>query len=148
LAKEREILATKYEGEADELRASLGADVESRDAKISELETLRRLDDEKHETELGLWRARDRKLHSSLQGLEDALHGVFPSSLLRFRSFTPLPLSLVALGEAFPKSDEAVAAAVKEYRAKQKIIHSEDPQDKLSSRELMASTKGRIQPVA
>jgi hypothetical protein len=46
LAKEREILATKYDSEVDELRASLGAEVESRDAKINELETLRKLDDE------------------------------------------------------------------------------------------------------
>jgi hypothetical protein len=31
---------------------------------------------------------------------------------------------------------------------KQKIVHSEDPQAKLSSGELMASTKGRLTPVA
>jgi hypothetical protein len=148
LAKEREILAAKYEGEVDELRVSLGANVESRDAKIGELETLRRLDDEKHEAKLSLWHARDHKLHSGLQGLEDALHGAFPSSLLCFRSFTPFPLSLVALAEAFLDSDGAAAAAVEEYRVKQKIIRSEDPQAELSSGELMASTKGRLQPVA
>jgi hypothetical protein len=92
LAEEREILATKYEDEVDELRTSLGVDVENRDAKIGELETLQRLDDEKHEAELSIWHVQDRKLHSGLQGLEDALHGVFPSPLLHFRSFTPPPL--------------------------------------------------------
>jgi hypothetical protein len=40
LAKEWEILAAKYEGKVDELRTSLGANVESRDAKIGKLETL------------------------------------------------------------------------------------------------------------
>jgi hypothetical protein len=89
LAKEREILTAKYESEVDELRASLGAKVESRDAKIDELETLRRLDGEQHDKELGLWRARDRKLHAGLLGLEDALHGALPSPLPSFRSFTP-----------------------------------------------------------
>jgi hypothetical protein len=82
LAKEQEILAAKDEGEVDDLRASLGTKVKSRDAKIDELETLRRPDDKKHEAELGLWRARDRKLHAGLQGLEDALHGTFPSSVV------------------------------------------------------------------
>jgi hypothetical protein len=147
LAKERGILAVKYGGEVDELRASLGTNVDSRDAKISELETLRSLDDEKHEAELGLWCMRDRKLRSGLRGLEDALHGAFPSSLLRSRSFTLFPLSLVALAEAFPDSDGAAAAAMEEYRVEQKIVHNEDPQAELSSRELMALTKGRLQPV-
>jgi hypothetical protein len=40
LIKEREILAAKYEIELDELRTSLGIDIENRDAKISELVTL------------------------------------------------------------------------------------------------------------
>jgi hypothetical protein len=40
LAKEWEILTAKYESEVDELRASLGAKVKSRDAKIDELESL------------------------------------------------------------------------------------------------------------
>jgi hypothetical protein len=40
LAEEREILAAKYEVEVDELRTLLGVDVENRDAKIGELETL------------------------------------------------------------------------------------------------------------
>jgi hypothetical protein len=148
LAKEWEILAAKYDAEVDELHTSLGVDVENRDAKIGELETLRRLDDEKHEAELSVWRARDRKLHAGLQGLEDALHGAFPSPLLCFRSFMLLPLSLVALAEAFPDSDKAAAAAVEEYWVEQKIVRIKDPKAELSSGELMASTKGRLQPVA
>jgi hypothetical protein len=147
LAEEREILAAKYEGEVDELRTSLGVDVENRNAKIGELETLRKLDDEKHEAELSVWRVRDHKLHSGLQGLEDALHGMFHSPLLHFRSFTPPPLSLAAFAEAFPNSDKAAAAVVEEYRVKQKIVCSKDSKAELSSGELMASTKGRLQSV-
>jgi hypothetical protein len=67
---------------------------------------------------------------------------------LAFCSFAPFPLLLVALAEAFPDSDEVAAAAVDEYRVEQKIVHSEDLQAKLSSGELMASIKGRLQPVA
>jgi hypothetical protein len=122
LAEEREILAAKYEVEVDELRTSLGIDVENRDAKIGELETLRRLDDKKHEAELSVWRARDRKLHAGLQGLEHALHGAFPSPLLCFRSFTQFPLSLVALAEAFPDSDKAAAATVEAYDTSLKYL--------------------------
>jgi hypothetical protein len=148
LTKEREILAAKYDAEVDELRTSLGIDIENRDAKISKLVALRGLDDEKHEAKLSVWRARDRKLHAGLQGLEDTLHGVFPSPLLCFCSFTPLPLSLIALAEAFPNSDKATAAAVEECQVEQHIIRREDSKAELSSGELMASTKGRLQPVA
>jgi hypothetical protein len=54
LAKKREILTTKYESEVDELHTSLEAKVKSRDAKIDELESLRKLDGEKHDSELSL----------------------------------------------------------------------------------------------
>jgi hypothetical protein len=150
LAVEREIFATKYESEVNELRVSLGAKVESRDAKINEMEALRRLDVEQHDNELGLWRARDRKLSASLRGLEDALHGMLPSpSLLpSFHSFTPFPLLLVALAGAFPDSDGAATVALEECRAKQKIVRNKDSKAKLSSGELMALVKGRLQPVA
>jgi hypothetical protein len=73
------------------------------------------------------------------------------SFLLRspaFCSFAPFPLLLVAPAEAFPDSDEAAATVVDEYRVDQKIIRSEDPQAKLSSRELMASIEGWLQLVA
>jgi hypothetical protein len=148
LAKEQEILTVKYESEVDELRASLCAKVESHDAKIDELETLRKLDDEQHETKLSLWRARDRKLCTGLQELEGALHGTLPSPLPSFRSFAPFPLLLVSLAEAFPDSDEAAPAVVEEYRVEQGIVHSEDPLAEHSSGELMALTKGQLQPVA
>jgi hypothetical protein len=73
---------------------------------------------------------------------------MLPSPLPSFRSFRSFPHSLVALAEAFPDSDGAAAAALEEYRAEQKIIHSNDPKAKLSSGELMASIKGRLHLVA
>jgi hypothetical protein len=73
---------------------------------------------------------------------------VFPSLLLRFRSFTPLSLSFAALAEAFPDSDKATAAAVEEYWAEHNIGRRKDSKAELSSEELMASIKGRLQPVA
>jgi hypothetical protein len=147
LAREREILSVKYESEVDELRMSLDAKVKNHDAKIDELEPLQKLDGEQHDQELGVWRARDRKLHSGLLGLEDAIHGMLPSPLPSFRSFRPFPHSLVALAEAFPNSDGAAVAALEEYRVEQKIVHSHDPKAKLSSGELMASVNGRLHPV-
>jgi hypothetical protein len=87
LAKEREILSAKYDSEVDELRASLETKVESRDAKISEPETLWALDSKQHDDDLSAWRTWDRKLHSGLLGLEDALHGTLSSLLPRLRSF-------------------------------------------------------------
>jgi hypothetical protein len=148
LARERDILSAKYDSEVDELCASLESKVESRDAKIDELETLRKLDGEQHDQELGVWRARDRKLQSGLLGLEDALHGTLPSPFPSFRSFRSFPHSLIALAEAFPDSDGAAAATLEEYRAEQKIVPSNDPKSKLSSGELMASVKGQLHPVA
>jgi hypothetical protein len=41
-----------------------------------------------------------------------------------------------------------VAAVVEEYRVKQRTVRSKDSKAELSSGELMASTKGRLQPVA
>jgi hypothetical protein len=58
------------------------------------------------------------------------------------------PHSLIAPAEAFPDSDGAATAALKEYRAEQKIIPSSDPKAQLSSGELMASVKGQLHPVA
>jgi hypothetical protein len=87
LAKEREILSAKYDSEVDELRASLETKVESRDAKINELETLRALDSKQHDDDLSAWRTWDRKLHSGLLGLEDTLHSTLPSPLPIFHLF-------------------------------------------------------------
>jgi hypothetical protein len=78
LTEEREILSAKHNSEVDELRTSLEGKVEVRDAKIIELETLRALDSKRHDDDLSAWRAWDRKLHSSLLGLEEALHGRLP----------------------------------------------------------------------
>jgi hypothetical protein len=62
LAEKKGILSAKYDREVDELRASLESKVESRNAQINELEVLRKLDSERHDKEIGVWRARDRKL--------------------------------------------------------------------------------------
>jgi hypothetical protein len=62
LAKEQGILSVKYDSEVDELCASLESKVEGRDAEINELKALRKLDSERHDKEIGIWRARDRKL--------------------------------------------------------------------------------------
>jgi hypothetical protein len=56
--------------------------------------------------------------------------------------------SLIILAGAFPNSDETAAAALKEYRAEQKIVPSSDPKAKLSSGELVALAKGRLHPVS
>jgi hypothetical protein len=103
---------------------------------------LRKLDGQQHDNELGLWRARDRKLHSGLLGLEDALHGTLPSPLPSFRSFRLFHHFLVALIEAFPNSDEVTTAALEKYRVEQEIICGNDPKAKLTSGELMALVKG------
>jgi hypothetical protein len=97
LAKEREILSVKYDSEVDELRASLEAKVESPNAMINELESLQELDSKQHDNDLNVWRARDRKLHSGLLGLEDALHGTLLPPLPSLCSFKPFPHFLAAL---------------------------------------------------
>jgi hypothetical protein len=141
LAKER-VLYAKYGSEVDELRTSLDAKVESHDAKINELESLRKLDGEQHDKELSLWRAQDRKLHSGLRGLEDALHGSLPPLLPSSCSFKPFPHFLAALAGAFPDSDGAAIAALEKYRVEQKIIPSNDPKANFTFGELMALVKG------
>jgi hypothetical protein len=132
----------------DELRTLQGVEIGKRDAKIQELANLWKFDCDRHATELGVWRAQDRKFHAGLQGLEHALHGAFPLSLLHFRSFAPFPLLRVALVEAFPDSAKDVAAAVEECQVEYHIVRHENPKAELSSEELMASIKGRLQPVA
>jgi hypothetical protein len=91
LAKEKEILVAKYDTEVDELCTSQGVEINKRDAEIRKLADLRELNCDKHAADLGIWRARDRKFHAGLQGLEHALHGVFPLPLLHFCSFVPFP---------------------------------------------------------
>jgi hypothetical protein len=79
LAKEKEILSVKYDGEVDELHVSLESKVKGCDAEINELKALRKLDSEWYDNEIGVWHARDRKLQSGLLGLEHALHGKLAS---------------------------------------------------------------------
>jgi hypothetical protein len=148
LAEEKRNLSAKFDSKVNELRATLGSEVESHGAQIDELETLRRLDSERHDKEIGVWRARDRKVQSGLLGLEEALRGILPFLLLGSCPFMPPPYSLIALAGAFPDSNETAAAALKEYRAKQKIVPSSDPKAELSLGELVALAKGRLHPVA
>jgi hypothetical protein len=148
LAKEREILSVKHDSEVGELHASLEAEVESRDAKINELETLRALDSKQHDNELSLWRTRDRKLHSGLLGLEDSLQGTLLLPHPSFCSFKLFPHFLATLAGAFPDSDEAATAALEKYRAEQEIIPRNDPKASFTFGELMALVKGRLHPAA
>jgi hypothetical protein len=148
LAKKKRILSAEFDSKVNELRTTLGSEVESRGTQIDELETLRRLDSERHDNEIGVWRARDRKVQSGLLGLEEALRGILPFLLLISCSFMPPLHSLTALAGAFPDSNETAAAALKEYRAEQKIVPSSDPRIKLSSGELVALAKGRLHLVA
>jgi hypothetical protein len=148
LAEEKRILSAEFDGEVKKLHATLGSEVEKRGAQIAELQTLRGLDSERHDTEIGIWRARDRKVQSGLLGLEEALRGNLSFPLLSSCPFAPPPHSLTALAGAFPDSDEAAVAALEEYRADQKIIPSSDPKAELTSGELVALAKGRLHPVA
>jgi hypothetical protein len=148
LAKERGAFSAKYDSEVDELCASLESKVEGRDAEINELKALWKLDSERHDKEIGVWRAWDHKLQSGLQGLEHALHGKLAPLFPSFCSFTLFPHSLIALVEAFPDSNGAAAAALEEYRAEQEIVPSSDPKAQPSSGEFMASIKGRLHPIA
>jgi hypothetical protein len=142
LTKEREILSAKYNNEVDELRASLESKVESRDAKISELETLQAFDSKQHGDDLSAWRAWDRKLHSGLLGLEDALRNTLLLSLPSLCFFKLFPHFLATLAGSFPDSDEVATAALEKYRAEQKIVPCSDPEAKFTSGELMALVKG------
>jgi hypothetical protein len=132
----------------DELRASLESKVESHNAKISELETLRAFDNKQHDDDLSAWRTWDRKLHSGLLGLVDSLRGTLLLSLPSLCSFKLFPHFLAALVGASPDSDEAATTTLEKYRAEQKIVPCSDPEAKFTSRELMALVKGRLHPMA
>jgi hypothetical protein len=132
----------------DALRTSQDAEIKKHNAEIRELVVLWKSDCDRYAAELGVWHARDRKFHAGLQEMEHALHGTFPLPLLHFCSFVPFPLLLVALIEAFPNSAKDAAAAVEKCRAEYHVIRHENPKAELSSEELMASIKGRLQPAA
>jgi hypothetical protein len=146
LAEEKRILSVEFDSKVKELHATLGSEVENRGAQIAELQTLRGLDSERYDKEIGVWRTRDRKVQSGLLGLEEALRGILPFLFLGSCPFMPSPHSLIALAGAFPDSDETAAAALKEFRAEQKIVPSSDPKAELSSGELVALAKGRLHP--
>jgi hypothetical protein len=148
LAEEKRILSAEFDSKVKDLRATLGSEVERRGAQIDELETLRRLDSERYDMEIGIWRARDRRIQAGLLGLEEALRGILPFPLLSSCPFTPPPHSLIAFAGAFPDSNEAATVALKEYRAEQEIVPSSDPKAELTSGELVALAKGRLHPVA
>jgi hypothetical protein len=148
LAKEKRILSAEFDGKVKELRVNLGGEVESRGAQIDELKTLRRLDSERYDTEIGIWHARNRKIQSGLLALEEALRGILSFLPLSSCPFMPPPHSLIAFAGAFPDTNEAATAALKEYRAEQEIVPSSDPKAELTSGELVALAKGRLHPVA
>jgi hypothetical protein len=148
LAEEKRILSAEFDSKVKELCATLESEAERRGAQIDKLETLRRLDGERHDTEIGIWHARDRKVQSGLLGLEEALRGILSFPLLSSCPFAPPPDSLIAFTGAFPDSDEAATAALKEFRAEHGIVPSGDPKAELTSGELVALAKGRIRPVA
>jgi hypothetical protein len=133
LAEEKRILSAEFDSKVKELRATLESKAERRGAQIDELETLRRLDSERHDTEIGIWRARDRKVQSGLLGLEEALRGILSFPLLSSCPFAPPSYSLITFAGAFPDSDEAATAALKEYRAEHEIVPSSDPKAELTS---------------
>jgi hypothetical protein len=116
LAKEKRILSTKYDSEVNELHTTLGSEIESHSAQIDELETLQKLDSERYDKEIGVWRAHDRRVQSGLLGLEEALCGMFPFLLLNSCSVAPPPHSLIAPSGAFPDSNKAATVALEEYR--------------------------------
>jgi hypothetical protein len=68
--------------------------------------------------------------------------------LFLFRSFVLSPFLLVALAKAFPDSAEAAAATVEECRAEYHTVCHKNPKAELSTEELMASIKGRLQLMA
>jgi hypothetical protein len=148
LAEEKRTLSAEFDGKVNELRATLGSEVENRGTQIDEPKTLRRLDSERYDKEIGIWHARDRKVQSGLLGLEEALRGILPFLLLISCPLMPPPHSLIVHAGAFPDSNETAAVALKEYRAEQKIVPSSDPKAELSSGELVALAKGRLHPVA
>jgi hypothetical protein len=144
LAKGKVELSTKYVAEVKELCVAQDAMNKERDTKVQELIDLQESDHEKHDVELGVWRGRDRKIHSILQGFEDSLLGEFSLLFLCFYSSALLPFLFAISIEAFPDSSDAAMATVEKFQKKYNIVHARDPKVKLSSVELAASVKGRL----
>jgi hypothetical protein len=91
LAEEKRTLSAEFDSKVKELCATLGSEAERRGAQIDELETLRRLDSERHDKEISIWHARNRKVQSGLLGLEEALRGILSFLLLSSSPFMPSP---------------------------------------------------------
>jgi hypothetical protein len=102
LAEDKRILSAEFDSKVKELCATLGSEAERRGAQIDELETLRRLDSERHNTEIGIWRARDRKVQSGLLGLEEALRGILSFPLLWLLPFRATSSLSDCLRRSFP----------------------------------------------
>jgi hypothetical protein len=79
LAEEKRILSAKYDSEVNEVRTTLDSKIESHDTQINELGILRKLDGERHDKEIGVWRARDRKVQSGCRGWKRLFVVCFPS---------------------------------------------------------------------
>jgi hypothetical protein len=127
LDEDKKVLMAKYDAEVDELRAAQDAENKKRDAKVQELVDHRESDFEKYDAELGVWRARDRKIHTGLQGMEDALHGSSLLPLRCFRSIALLPFLLATLAGAFPNSAAAAVATAEECQAEYHIVRPRIP---------------------
>jgi hypothetical protein len=145
--KYQELSAT-YDAEVEELYMAQDAKNEERDTKLQEVMDLREADNTKYQAELGVGRGWDRKIHSVLHGLDDALLGESFHPLLHFHSLALLIFLLVILAGAFPDSSDATAIMVGKYQEEYNIIHDKDSKANLSSVELAASVKGRLQPMA
>jgi hypothetical protein len=144
LAEDKNIFAAKYDAEVDALCMAQDIENEKCDAKVEELIDLQESDYDKYDAELGVWHARNRKIHAGLQGMEDALNGASLLLLFCFHSFARSPFLLVALAEAFLDSAEAAVAAVEECQAEYHNVRHKNPKAELSTEELMASIKGRL----
>jgi hypothetical protein len=80
--------------------------------------------------------------------LYDALLGEPTFPLIHFYSPTLLLFSLAALAGAFPDSSDAAAVVLEKCREEYNIVCDKDSKAELSSVELAASVKGRLQLVA
>jgi hypothetical protein len=142
LAKEKEALSAKYDTKVEELRVAQDAKNKEHDAKLLELMDLREADGAKYPEELGVWQGWDRRNHSILHGLDDALLGElsFFASPLLFPYASALLTCILA--EAFPHSSDAATIIVEKCWEEYNIVRDRDSTAELSSVELAASVKG------
>jgi hypothetical protein len=132
----------------EELHVAQDTKNKERDAKLLKLMDLQEADNAKYQKELGVWQGWDRRIHSNLHGLDDALLGQPSSLILHFYSPTLLLFSLVVPAEAFPDSSDVAAVVVEKCQQEYEIVRGKDSTTELPSVELAASVKGQLQPVA